>query len=188
MEFKKTIRSYKLNNRPKKQKEINWFRQQPSLETAIDLATKAKNENGKQYSHQWRIPKIAISKANKLLLERHYTLKNCKSFHELWLLLRKNLMPIHRIGELYIYDTALRIGAYLNLSPDRVYLHRGTLEGAKAFGFVTKKREWLNLNELPKSFNELSAYEVEDMLCIYKNEYKNKPCNSVNTTVKRKFC
>lgn len=170
MKWETIIRSYKLNNRPNKQKELNWFRQQSSLETAINLATKAKDENGKHYSHQRRIPKTAILEANALLLEKHNTFQECKSFHDLWLLIKENLEPVHGIRELYIYDTALRIGAFLNLFPDRIYLHRGTLEGAKAFGFITKKKEWLNFEELPKVFSELSAHEIEDLLCIYKNK------------------
>jgi hypothetical protein len=38
------------------------------------------------------------------------------------------------LGELYIYDTALRIGAKSGLEPDMVYLHAGTRKGAKALG------------------------------------------------------
>lgn len=176
MRLEAIIRSYKLKNRPNKQKEINWFCQQTSLETAISLATEAKDENDKQYSHQWRIPKVAISKANKLLLKKHNALQKCKSFHELWLLIRENLMPIHGINELYIYDTALRIGAYLNIFPDKVYIQRGSLEGAKAFGFITKKKEWLNLDELPKVLRDLPAHEIEDLLCIYKNKKLPRSC------------
>lgn len=191
MKWETIIRSYKLKNRPNKQKELKWFRQQSSLETTIDLATKANDEDGKHYSHQRRIPRTAILEANKLLLEKHNALQECKSFHELWLLIRETLNSVRGIRELYIYDTAHRIGAFLNLFPDRVYLHRGTLVGAKAFGFVTKKQEWLNFEELPKSFSELSAHEIEDMLCIYKNEQllpKNKPNNSLEIKAKQRFC
>ena len=191
MKWETIIRSYKLNNRPNKQNELNWFRQQSSLEAAINLATKAKDEDGKHYSHQRRIPQTAILEANQLLLEKHNVLQECKSFHELWLLIRETLISVRGIRELYIYDTALRIGAYLNFFPDRVYLHRGTLEGAKAFGFVTKKQEWLSLDELPKSFSELSAHEIEDMLCIYKNEQlppKNTPNKSLDVRAKQRLC
>ena len=177
MELETIIRTYKLYTRHHKKKEFDWFRQQTSLETTINLATKAKDENGKHYSHQRRILRTSISEANKILLEKHNALQKCKSFHELWLLIKKSLEIVNGIGELYIYDTALRIGAFLNLFPDRVYLHSGTLKGARAFGYVTKKKEWLNFDELPKVFSELYAYEIEDLLCIYKNEKVTQtPC------------
>ena len=193
MELETIIRTYKLYTRRHKKKEFDWFRQQSSLKTVIDLATKAKDENGKRYSHQRRIRRTAILEANRILLEKHNALQECKSFHELWLLIKKSLMPIYGIKDLYIYDTALRIGAFLNLFPDRVYLHSGTLKGAKAFGYVKKKKEWLNFDELPKVFSELYAYEIEDLLCIYKNEKVTqttcfKPATNPPKSVIRSTC
>ena len=38
------------------------------------------------------------------------------------------------LGELTVYDVAHRIGAYLQLEPDVVYLHRGTRIGARYLG------------------------------------------------------
>ena len=176
MNWETIIRSYRLKNRSHKQKELDWFRRQTSLEAAINVAAKAEdepkaeNKRGLRYPHQRRIIRQAIPEANRLLLEKHDELQRCKSFHELWLLIGKTLEPVRGIRELYVYDTALRIGAYLNLLPNRVYLHRGTRDGAKKFGFVTKKNEWLNIDELPDILRELPADEIEDILCIYKNK------------------
>lgn len=47
------------------------------------------------------------------------------------------LETIPGLGELYVYDTTLRIGAKLNLFPDKVYLHAGTRLGATALGLRT---------------------------------------------------
>jgi hypothetical protein len=170
MNLETIIRHYNSQARPHKQTELDWFRQQPSLEDAINVAAKSENSRGMRYSHQRRITRKAIQEANKLLLEKHDELQQCKSFHELWLLIRKTLEPAVGIGELYIYDTALRIGAYLNLLPNRVYLHAGTRAGANAFGFVTRQKEWLNPDELPNILRGLPAHEIEDILCIYKNK------------------
>lgn len=76
---------------------------------------------------------------------------------------------IHDIGPLTIYDTALRIGAFLRLEPAVVYLHRGTREGAKAIG-ENHRSECLDVRELPRPFQRLKPYEIEDCLCIYKWE------------------
>jgi hypothetical protein len=68
-----------------------------------------------------------------------------------------------------VYDTAVRIGAYLGLEPDRVYLHAGTRRGARALG-LGAGREWLEIRELPVQFRRLNGRRLEDILCIYKRE------------------
>ena len=59
---------------------------------------------------------------------------------------------IKGIGELTIYDTALRIGFYLDIYPDKVYLHAGTREGAKRLigEDKVKNKKYLEMSELPK--------------------------------------
>jgi len=75
-------------------------------------------------------------------------------------------------GELTVYDTALRIGAYLRIEPEKVFLHRGTRDGAKALGFKGGKRS-IRLDELPKAFHGLKPYQIEDCLCIYAKALKS---------------
>lgn len=170
MNFKTIIRHYIANYRPLKQAELDWFRRQLSLEAAINMAAKAENERGLRYSHQYRITQKAMQEANRLLLENHDELKRCKSFHDLWSLIKSILGAVSGLGELYIYDTSLRLGAYLGLLPDRVYLHAGTRAGAKAFGISSRHNEWIEVDELPSPLRELPCYEVEDILCIYKDQ------------------
>jgi hypothetical protein len=170
MNWETIIRHYNSHHRPNKPEELNWFRRQPSLEAAINVAARAVDDRGKRFSHQYRIKRRAIQEANRLLLERHDELQRCKSFHELWQRVRRILEPVPGLGELYIYDTSLRVGAYLNLLPDRVYLHAGTRTGAKAFGIVSRNEEWIEVAELPGILRELPPHEVEDILCIYKDK------------------
>jgi hypothetical protein len=97
MDWKTIIRSYSINSRPRKEVEFNWFRRQSSIESAIISATEAKNERGKQYSHQRRIDKNAIREAKTILLENADDIKKSKSFHHLWLLIRDLIKPISGI-------------------------------------------------------------------------------------------
>ena len=46
---------------------------------------------------------------------------------------------IHRFGKLAVYDTACRLGVYLGLGPEVVYLHAGTTKGAKALSLDTNR-------------------------------------------------
>jgi hypothetical protein len=170
MDWETIIRHYRLNFTRKGEAELDWFRRQPSFETAIVVAARATDHRGKRFNHQIKIPRAALPEAERLLLEQANVLRACRSFHELWLLIKQTLQHVRGLGELYFYDTALRIGAFLNLAPERVYMHRGTRQGAKRFGFMRGNREWLNISEFPQSLRELSAQEIEDILCIYKDE------------------
>jgi hypothetical protein len=73
------------------------------------------------------------------------------------------------LGLLYCYDTALRMGCRLRFLPLRVYLHSGTREGAIALG-IDRKRQTVEIAELPPPFACLDAAEIEDALCIYKSD------------------
>jgi hypothetical protein len=80
-----------------------------------------------------------------------------------------SLLAIHGIGALMIYDIAHRIGAYFGKAPSLVYLHQGTKEGAAILGFNC---ETLDPAVLPAPFSKLTPAEIEDCLCIYKDELR----------------
>ncbi|HEX5725574.1 MAG TPA: hypothetical protein VFX98_08920, partial [Longimicrobiaceae bacterium] len=67
------------------------------------------------------------------------------------------------------YDVASRIGAHLKLEPERVFLHAGAAEGARTLG-TDPRRETLAPDELPTPFSRLLPREIEDCLCIFKEE------------------
>jgi hypothetical protein len=66
-----------------------------------------------------------------------------------------------------VYDIAHRIGAYFGKLPENVYLHAGTRIGARAFNI---KGDSIDPKTLPKPFLWLSPAEIEDCLCIYREE------------------
>jgi len=80
----------------------------------------------------------------------------------------RKILPIAGIGILIVYDVTTWIGAYLDLAPEVVYLHAGAGKGAAALGF--DKRGTVNRRDLPRAFWRLRANEIEDCLCIYKDE------------------
>lgn len=85
-------------------------------------------------------------------------------------LIDASLEDVPGIGELYVYDTSLRIGAKLNLLPERVYLHAGIRRGARALGLKADKA--LKVSVLPTEFHSLRPHEIEDVLCIFKKKFK----------------
>ena len=183
MNLKVFIRHYKANYRPNKENEFDWFENQPSFEPAIINAAEAIDEDGKRYSHQRRIKRVPINNAKAELLENIHNLEKSDSFHSLWLLMNRLIKPINGIGELYVYDAALRIGAFLKLYPEKVYLHAGTRTGAKRLKIKKSNKDWIELDELPKEFQELPMNEVEDILCIYKDDFMKGKIYSAKSCV-----
>jgi hypothetical protein len=95
-------------------------------------------------------------------------LQHATSFDDLYRRVAVAIEPLDGIGELTVYDTALRIGAKLGHLPSKVYLHRGTRAGAKALG-LNWKAKTLAVRELPAVLRVLPAHEIEDCLCIFKD-------------------
>jgi len=167
--LKAIVRTYIAQIRPRAQAELDWFRKQLTLNSAIELAALAINSEGKRYCHQRRLKRENLERAKTVLLANSDFIRKCGSFDELFTLIEMTLQEIGGIGELYIYDTALRIGANLSLSPGKVYLHTGTRVGAKALG-LDGKLKTLDIAALPIELHQLEPHEIEDVLCIFKSE------------------
>ncbi|MFQ5924161.1 MAG: hypothetical protein ACE5M4_15085 [Anaerolineales bacterium] len=186
MNLKAIVRAYIRQIRPRAEAELEWFRSQPSIKAAIEHAALAINSRGKRYSHQCRLRKKALEEVRTILLTRQSRLAKAQDFEELFDLVRSAIQDVTGIGDLYVYDTSLRLGARLNLEPTKVYLHSGTRIGARALG-LDGKAESLRITELPKAFRELRPHEIEDVLCIFKDKFK-KPVLDLPGRSIRSWC
>jgi len=188
MKLKAIARTYIRRIRPRAQAEIDWFTHQPSLDAAIEKAALAINSQGKRYSHQRRLKKPALKQALRALLDESGAIKQVRNFDELFRLIGAAVKPISGIGELYVYDTSLRIGAKLNLLPTIVYLHAGTRLGARALG-LDYSAVTLKVSALPTEFRILDPHELEDVLCIFKDELKTASAVPIaRDIVKHSWC
>ena len=115
--------------------------------------------------------------ASHALLSALPSLEACRDFRQLFELVRDLIEPIPGIGELMIYDTALRIGAKLNLKPMRVYLHAGARAGARALDYENRGRDFVHLEDLPEPLRQLEPHEIEDCLCIFKADIQLAACD-----------
>lgn len=166
--LKSLVKRYKTNKRQKCQDEGDYYRKMPSLRIAINNAATGIGANGKRHRHQWRLDEQVLKQVANCLVKREDEIAACKDFDSLMRLIES--CRIRGFGELAIYDTALRIGARLGLSPDKVYLHRGTLIGARRLG-LDVSRGYLMPEELPAPVQVLTPDEIEDFLCIYKEKF-----------------
>ena len=156
--------------RERSRREMRFYRIQPTLQQSIEVSCLAKLPSGKRHPHQRRIPQAVLEESRRRLSAIDFK-GTCRDFDELYSIVEHQIGDISGIGDLTIYDTAQRIGAYLGLEPDLIYLHAGTREGAKALGLDVANGT-LTLQNLPKPFQRLKPYEIEDCLCIYKDELR----------------
>ena len=146
--------------------ELQFYRRQRTIDVALEHAALAQLPSGKRAHHQRRLSQSTLNAAWNALKQCDFN--KCRDFQELFCLVDETVRPIAGIGELYIYDTSLRIGAFLRLSPDRVCLHAGTRVGARALGF--SGGDYILCSDLPNQFAVLQPHRIEDCLCIYKRE------------------
>ena len=187
MKSEEIIRTYITYIRPRVNEELEWLRQQPTVSEAIRWAALAMNGKGKRCSHQRRLSKTSLEQARDILLENEDRIRQSQAFDDLLVLLERLLSPVKGLGELYIYDTALRIGAAIGVSPKRVYLHAGTRVGAKALGFDGRLKA-PEVSQLPEWLQQLKPYEIEDALCIFKDELKGLEQAMPGELIRRSWC
>lgn len=157
-------RSYILNVRRIALEELKTFADEPNLAAAVRRAGLAQNECGKRFPHQYRIPGDVLKRAARRL--GRVVVRRSQSFDDLHELVWRTIGPIAGIGELMIYDTALRIGAKMGVAPTRVYLHAGTRVGARHLG-LGRRAQFLEKSDFPAALRALEPREIEDCLCIY---------------------
>src|SRR5712692_7499155 len=73
------VRHY-LDSRPRIKKEVGWFAQHSSLESAISGAAMSIDWEGKLFSHQHRLKMIVLESAKKKLLSITDKLAGCTDF------------------------------------------------------------------------------------------------------------
>lgn len=147
--------------------EMDFFHN-ASLPVAIEYAALYKLADGHRHPHSYRRQLPALEEAYRRLRAIPGEMRKCSSFEALHDLIEREIGGIDDIGPLTVYDVATRIGAHLQLEPEKVYLHSGTREGARALG-LGARRKTLEPADLPVELRRLSAREIEDCLCIYKD-------------------
>jgi hypothetical protein len=151
-------------------KVIIYCKNSPDIETAIDRAAMAKDEYGNKHSHQWRIKDYILEELADKMSMKAGEIFNVKNFDELYEIITKTCV-FKSIDSLTVYDTALRLGFYLNKLPEKIYIHTGARKGAeKICGKI--KNHFLMKKYLPEPFKscDLTEYELEDLFCVYKDE------------------
>jgi len=128
--YQEIVEWYLANHAIDEERGLEWFASQRTLADAVRLAGLAERPFGKRFNHQRRIRKGVLPECARRLNAELQKIRRAQSFHDLLELIESTIANIEWAGELLVYDTSLRIGAKVKLSPERVYLHAGTREGA----------------------------------------------------------
>lgn len=142
------------------------------------------NRNG----HQFCVSTQAITEAIKKLTGSDLSQKAADSFEDFYKWLSDTIKGIKGIGDLSVYDTALRMGWHFEkdgmpyrIAPEKyVYLHKGALWGAEALQRISRlsttyinpdiKLDYhIEITEFCDDLQSLGANHLENFLCIYHN-------------------
>lgn len=161
------VRTYRQNHARRLSAYLNYFAKLGSLNDTIRFACLGRN--GEIHSHQRRVGRVVLERARKKIGESREQVLEVENFAELIDLVGEQTRDVDRFGKLAVYDTSLRLGAFLGIWPELVYLHAGAKKGCRKLGIVGKRTA--RMDELPKELRSLKPHQAEDFLCIFKNAF-----------------
>jgi hypothetical protein len=171
MMLNEIVSDYILAYRDNARAEMRFFEIQRSSAAAIRKAALCELPSGNRHPHQHRIPKSQLQEAEVRLQAIGRKLARAADFSALHKLVEDEIGSIEGIGALAVYDISHRIGAHFGKAPQLVYLHAGTRAGARVFNI---SGDAFDPRKLPKAFSRLTPSEIEDCLCIYKDELRDR--------------
>lgn len=159
---KKQIEGYiqmYLDSRGDKVLKRNW-----EMMLVHRLQCDRKDDNKEHCSIRWK--RLIEGKLEKL--------KQINDFDELYKVIKSEADKFYGIGRLTTYDTATCIGFEQGVFPEKVYLHAGAADGAKALGIRGAKVPKTEFVAICKAFDMLEPAQIEDFLCIYKKQLQGE--------------
>lgn len=167
------VAHYRSSSRERALEDAYWADPRIDFTTAIHRACASIDRRDKRHGHQRRIPDHVLKRAGQTLAAHADELRSAADFDALHEVVERLISRQDGVGPLQIYDFSARIGLWMGQHPTRVYLHAGVRNGAHNLGIPTAGRNWLVLSEMPTPLCDLKAAEVEDILCIYKANFKD---------------
>lgn len=150
------------HHRPRRCREGRRIAALPSIDAAIRDAV---FPCGRKHSHQRRLNLANMGRLVEGLLEDSAFIEEASTFERLHDLVSTATSGLWEDAALLKYDVAQRLGTFVGIEPDAVYVHRGTAVGAAAIGLPG--RGSVSMRQIPEELSSLSASELEDCLCIF---------------------
>lgn len=168
-------------DRLKTDQVVKFCAEAPDFATAVRRAVEARDANGKHHNHQSKVDITARRKFGatiiRIALRGGVDMTDFDAMHD-----RFNEHKPYRIGPVTLYDTCIRIAAYLGIEPESVYTHAGVRQGVKALHaamvrggeepLFDPKDDRIALHLFPEPWDTLPADDIEDMLCTYREVFE----------------
>jgi hypothetical protein len=157
------IRDYITEVLPALHRTKKWY-EEKSLHEAIEQAARGIDHRGKINVHQFQIRKQAIEMGVEELMQKEQDISQSQNFTELYEVIERITPHITGLSNLWIYDTALRVGFTTRMLPAQIYMQRATRSGAEKIlgGKITQKTR--PMSDFPEELQILEAYEAEHFL------------------------
>lgn len=174
------IDEYEADGAIRLRNELEYYRSIKSFADVIVLATQGLGPERSMHKHQCRLGYDLLRQQAAVLVESATLLRQSRSFKELYASIES--LRLYGVGPLACYDTAIRLGSWLGLMPTEIYLHCGARQGYRALGLMPRGRI-AEIGSLPLVLQRLTAVDLEDFLCIYKDRLAGR---SGSTSCKNK--
>jgi hypothetical protein len=168
--LERIISRYKMYGQREPDQHLAFCVGQESLKDAIQVAAKAVDGNNKTHFHQRRVGRSELNNWAEKLGTFEEIFEKSTTFDEVFATVDK--ANTENIGELTVFDTAFRIGNFLKLFPEKIYLHSGTRKGAEQLLGDLEGKKSLLLEDFPAPFQEaaITPTDIEEILYIYRDE------------------
>ena len=170
--LERIIDNFKKKTRKPIDYHVQFCLDQENLKDAIEVAAKAVDDYGKIHFHQRRVGKADLLAFSEKLEGLEDDFSKAKTFDEIYDIV-KNTNAVG-INEVTVFDAAFRIGNYLNILPDKIYLTSGTRIGAGYFIENLETKIFILPEELPTPFQrkDLTINDIEEMLYECKDDFR----------------
>lgn len=168
--LERIIDNYKKQSCKSVDYHVQFCLDQENLKDAIEAAAEAVDDYGKIHFHQRRVAKADLLAFAEKLATLENNLAIATTFDEIYTIVKNTNQA--GINEVTVFDTAFRIGSYLNLFPDKIYLTSGIRIGAEHLLGKLDDRNTLLPTDFPSPFQreDLSIADIEDILYVCRNE------------------
>jgi hypothetical protein len=165
------LNKYIKNNLPNLiaiEKHYQAFKLPKQLPKVIDNAAIGIDPDGLMNNHQHRIGYAICEEGARELAKYEVEIRKVKSFEEIFEITERVKDKIFGLGNLWSYDTALRIGFAKKVYPKEVYVQSGVKKGVRKImkGHLPSDRS-LPLRMFPEALQKMKPYQLETFLCIY---------------------
>jgi hypothetical protein len=162
------VREFEQTGLAELEAELEFHRVLPDTAAAVSAVATWRGKGGKVHGRQRRMPRVVKEAAGKALLRAHFA--RARTFEALLRQVRQAIGSVCGVGEVTVYDVALRIGIQRDLLPERVRLHATARESAVLLGLEVSRRSWISCESFPRPLRRLAPWGIERFLSTYREE------------------